>query len=336
MEFHFFNSPPSEDRKEPFLTLICIILILFMANCTTSLPKDVPKDPKTYKNKVNIRLFGNRRSYLVHVPPITYPQIPLPLVVAIHGAFETAKDMEERSSFSELANSEGFVTVYPNGMGLFGFLQHWNAGHCCGKAAADGVDDVEFIAEVIKDVQNRFVIDPHRIYMVGFSNGGMLAYRFAAEKSDILTAFATVAATIGSQASDSVPLWRIPHPKTPLPLITFHGLSDDAIPLQGGASHRHGGDRSFVSVEDSTKFWVQNNGCDAEPVVNNRRHNNVRIQTWKGCRQDARVVLYLIENWGHSWPGQYYTKDLDKENPLNNFDAAAIIWDFFKSYSKTH
>lgn len=125
-------------------------------------------------------------------------------------------------------------------------------------------------------------------------------------------------------------------PTPPLPLITFHGLGDDTIPLQGGPSHRHGGNRSFVSVEDSTKFWVQNNGCDAEPVVNNRRHNNVRIQTWKGCRQDARVVLYLIENWGHFWPGQYYTKDLDKENPLNNFDAAAIIWDFFKSYSKTH
>jgi polyhydroxybutyrate depolymerase len=174
------------------------------------------------------------------------------------------------------------------------------------------------------------------IYMVGFSNGGMLAYRFAAEKGDILSAFATVAATIGSQPSGSAPLWRIPKPEAPLPSISFHGLSDDTIPLEGGVSQKHGGDRSFLSLEVSTKFWVHNNGCDAEPVFSNRRQKNVHIQTWKGCRQDASVELYLIENWGHFWPGQYYTKDLDKENPLNEFDAAAIIWDFFQSHSKAH
>ena len=258
--------------------LICAVLTVFLVNCTASLPKDVPSGPKTYKNKVDIRIMGNRRSYLVHVPPVHETLYPLSLVVAIHGAFETAKDMEKRSGFSDLADKEGFVVVYPNGFGLFGLLQHWNAGHCCGKAAADGIDDVGFLTAVIEDVKGRLPIDPNRIYMVGFSNGGMLAYRFAAEKTITLSALAAVAATIGSTSSGDEPLWRMPNPAAPLPLIALHGLADEAIPAQGGVSPKRGGDQSFLSVKGSTDFWIRNNGCDPDRV-GDRRHSKPPVSS---------------------------------------------------------
>jgi len=315
--------------------LICLLLTLFLVNCMGSLPKDVPTVPKTYKNKVDIKVMGSRRSYLVHVPPAYETRAPLPLVVAIHGAFETAKDMEKRSGFSDLADKEGFAVVYPNGFGLFGFLQHWNAGHCCGKAAADGIDDVGFLVEVIEDVKKRLPIDPKRVYMVGFSNGGMLALRFAAEKTNTLSALATVAATIGSTTVGDAPLWRMPDPKAPLPLIFFHGLADEAIPAQGGISPKRGGDQSFFSVDDSTGFWISNNGCDPDPITEETRNGAVHRQTWQGCDQDANVKLYLLEDLGHVWPGLHDTADLAPDHPLKNFDAAAIIWDFFKSPYRT-
>jgi polyhydroxybutyrate depolymerase len=320
---------------KPLTMIVWIITMLCLTNCMASLPKDVPPGSKTYKNKLDMRIMGSRRSYLVHIPPAAETRDRLPLVIAVHGAFETAKDMEKRSGFSQLADREGFVAVYPNGIGLFGFLQHWNAGHCCGKAAADGVDDVGFLAEVISDVQKRLRIDPQRIYMVGFSNGGMLTYRFAAENGEILSAFAVVASTIGSHPSGSDPLWRMPDPETPVPLIVFHGLADDAIPPRGGISPKRGGERSFLSVKDSTAFWVHHNGCNSEPVSSESRQNSVRIQTWKKCRQNAEVVVYLLKGWGHVWPGLYYTGELDKEDPLKGFDAAAIMWEFFESHSKT-
>ena len=315
--------------------LMCVVLTFMLVNCMASLPKDVPAGPKTYKNKVDVRLIWSRRSYLVHVPPAHKSQQPLPLVVVIHGAFETATDMEKRSGFSALADREGFVALYPNGFGLFGLLQHWNAGHCCGKAADDDIDDVGFVVKAIEDIKKRLPIDPDRIYMVGFSNGGMLAYRFAAERGHMLSALATVAATIGGKPSADEPLWWIPDPAGPLPVIIFHGLDDDTIPITGGISPKRGGDQSFLSVEDSTEFWVRNNGCDSEPVLSKSHQNQVHMQAWQGCRQDAGVVLYLMENWGHVWPGSYYTAELDKENHLKDFDAAAIIWDFFKSHPKT-
>ena len=320
--------------KGTVTALICMMLILLFSSCTASLPKNTPEGPKTYKNKMDIRIMGARRTYLVHVPPNYSPKKPLPLVVVIHGAFDTAAGMEKYSTFSDLADRESFIVMYPNGMGIFGLFQHWNAGHCCGKAANDDVDDVGFIAAAINDVQVRLQIDPNRIYMVGFSNGGMLAYRFAAERGDILAAVAPLAASIGGRPSEDAPQWRIPDPVKPLSVITIHGMADDDIVYKGGVSLHRGGTRTFWSVNESIDFWVRHNGCYPNAAETGLNHGHVRIHTWGACRNDTEVVLYLMENWGHVWPGRYFTAELEEEDPLKDFDAAEVIWNFFKAHTR--
>jgi len=320
--------------KGTVTALICMMLILLFSSCTASLPKNTPEGPKTYKNKMDIRIMGARRTYLVHVPPNYSPQKPLPLVVVIHGAFDTAAGMEKYSTFSDLADRESFIVMYPNGMGIFGLFQHWNAGHCCGKAANDDVDDVGFIASAINDVRVRLQIDPSRIYMVGFSNGGMLAYRFAAERGDILAAVAPLAASIGGRPSEDAPQWRIPDPVKPLSVITIHGMADDDIVYEGGVSLHRGGTRTFWSVNESIDFWVRHNGCHPNAAATELNHGHVRIHTWGACSNDTEVVLYLMENWGHVWPGRYFTAELEEEDPLKDFDAAEVIWNFFKSHTR--
>lgn len=320
--------------KGTVTALICMMLILLFSSCTASLPKNTPEGPKTYKNKMDIRIMGARRTYLVHVPPNYSPKKPLPLVVVIHGAFDTAAGMEKYSTFSDLADRERFIVMYPNGMGIFGLFQHWNAGHCCGKAANDDVDDVGFIADAIDDVRARLQIDPNRIYMVGFSNGGMLAYRFAAERGDILAAVAPLAASIGGRPSEDAPQWRIPDPVKPLSVITIHGMADDDIVYEGGVSLHRGGTRTFWSVNESIDFWVRHNGCHPNAAATELNHGHVRIHTWGACSNDTEVVLYLMENWGHVWPGRYFTAELEEEDPLKDFDAAEVIWNFFKSHTR--
>ena len=314
--------------------IILIVLALVYTGCTASLPKDHPVGPKTYKNSMDIRIMGARRTYLVHIPPDYNPQIALPLVVVIHGAFDTAGGMEKFSGFSDLANRENFIVMYPNGMGIFGFLQHWNAGHCCGKAASDKVDDVGFVAAAIEDVIALLKIDPDRIYMVGFSNGGMLTYRFAAERGDLLAAVAPLAASIGGQPSEEEPEWRIPDPIQPLSVISLHGLADDDITYEGGVSLHRGGTRTYWSVEKSIDFWVSHNGCNPKAADSYLNSGSVHIKSWGVCSNDTEVALYLLENWGHVWPGRYFTADLPEDDPLRNFDAAEIIWDFFKSHRR--
>ncbi|MGB5749681.1 MAG: PHB depolymerase family esterase [Desulfobacterales bacterium] len=320
--------------KRTYNLIILIILVLLYTGCTASLPNDHPVGPKTYKNSLDIRIMGARRTYLVHIPAAYNPRSALPLVVVIHGAFDTAQGMEKFSGFSDLADRENFIVMYPNGMGIFGFFQHWNAGHCCGKAASDKVDDVGFVAAAIEDVRSRLKIDPDRIYMVGFSNGGMLVYRFAAERGDLLAAVAPLAASIGGQPSAEEPEWRIPDPIQPLSVISFHGLADDDITYRGGVSLHRGGTQTFWPVEKSIEFWVRHNGCNPKAADTNLRNGRVQIKSWGVCRNDTEVTLYLIENWGHVWPGRYFTADLAEDDPLKNFDAAEIIWDFFKSHRR--
>ena len=316
-------------------TLIFLfILSLFQAGCATSLPKDHVEGGKTYKNAVDLRINGFRRTYLVHIPSGYKPETPLPLVVVIHGAFDTADGMEKFTRFSQLADREGFMVLYPNGMGILGFLQHWNAGHCCGKAADDHVDDVGFVAATIADVYGRFKVDRDRIYMVGFSNGGMLTYRFAAERGDLLAAAAPMAASIGGRPSADLPEWRIPEPVRPIPIIVFHGLSDDDVSYEGGVSRHRGGTRSYWSVEKSVQFWVTRNGCSPQVVSKDLNAGSVLLTSWVDCKDNAEVVLYLIRDWGHVWPGNYFMAALAEGDSLKNFDAAEIIWDFFKSHRR--
>ena len=314
--------------------LLVLVLCSLVAGCMASLPQGPVVGPRTYKNSLDIEINGFRRTYLVHVPPGYTSYTPLPLVVVIHGAFDTAEGMERVSGFSRLADQEGFIALYPNGMGLLGFLQHWNAGHCCGKAADDHVDDVGFVAATIEDVSTRLSIDRDRVYMVGFSNGGMLAYRFAAERGNILAAVAPMAASIAGRAAADLPEWRIPEPVQPLSFIIMHGLLDDDIPYEGGISRYRGGTRTYWSVERSVDFWVARNGCKSNAVIQALYEGRVVLKTWADCLNNTVVALYLIKDWGHLWPGGAFTAALDGNDPLRNYDAAKILWSFFKSHQR--
>ena len=311
-----------------------IILFQGLLGCTASINKKNIQGAKSYTKKMDIRAGGFRRSYRVHVPKGYSPETALPLVVVIHGAFSTAKEIEKETGFSVLADQEGFVVLYPNGMGIFGFLQHWNAGHCCGKAAADNIDDVGFVSATIEDVCSLVNVDRSRIYMVGFSNGGMLTYRFGAEHPEMVAAIAPLAASIGGKPSPESTAWRIPSPKLPLPVIIFHGMADDNVPYRGGSVKGKPKARQYFSVAESLGFWVKHNGCKVPSLARDLYDGSVNQEIWNNCKNGSEVRLYTLKNWGHIWPGKYFTAELDADNPIKVFDAAEIIWRFFKVYHR--
>jgi polyhydroxybutyrate depolymerase len=286
--------------------------------------------------KVPVRVMGVQRSYLIHIPGSYDSARPLPLVVVLHGAFSTAKEAEIQTGFSELADRENIIVIYPNGaFGILGFFQHWNAGHCCGRAADDNIDDVGFLDMVIADVRERFNIDKNRLYLVGFSNGGMLTYRYAAERSEAVAAIASVAASIGGRVSQRDDIWVIPAPAHTVPLISFHGKDDQNVPYNGGRSPLKGGTREYFSVEQSIDFWVINNKCNHIPRLDKPYSGMITRQIWTECNnKNSMIMLYSLEPWGHVWPGRIFTEKLDDTHPLKGFDAAEIIWEFFKMHQR--
>ena len=315
--------------KSSDYALILFLLSCFIWQCSPSLPRQGTPDPGTYQLKLD--MMGVKRDYWLHIPANYNSQKETALVVVVHGAFSTALKMERESGFSEVADREGFLVAYPSGSyGLFGLFQHWNAGHCCGKAADDSINDVGFLDTVIDDISQRFTVDSGQIYMVGFSNGGMLTYRFAAERTHRLAAAASLAATLGGRPSSKSPLWITPPPSEPLPIIIFHARDDEVVPYHGGISPRKGGEREYISVAESVDFWIENNHCRKEAIEERLYGGRVTRTSWADSQGENTVILYSIDNWGHKWPGRYLTGKLDKNDDFRAFNAADLIWEFFR------
>lgn len=283
-----------------------------------------------HQHKLNIRTLHKKRDYLIYLPDTREPWGALPVIIVLHGAFSTARGIMKLTGFNRLAEREKLVMVYPNGAyGLFGLFQHWNAGHCCGKAQKDNNDDVGFILKVIEDLQTRYKIAGRRIFLVGFSNGGMMAYRFCAEHPGKVAGAAVLAGSSGGRESPSAPYWRIPAPGNAVPIIIFHGRQDDSVPYEGGLDRRHRSEREYDSVETSVNFWIQNNRCAPQPRNEYLLGQRITKQTWSDGRNKPMVVLYSIDDWGHFWPGANY----GRKHSLPDFSATEVIWDYFKQIS---
>jgi polyhydroxybutyrate depolymerase len=211
-------------------------------------------------------------------------------------------------------------------------MQHWNAGHCCGKAVEDDWNDVAFIESAIDGTCSQYAVDKRRIYMIGFSNGGMMTYRFAAERSSLLAAAASVSGAINSKASLDQPEWRMPTPERPVPFVIMHGDSDKTVPFEGGRPLDRASTREYRSVSDAAAFWITANHSIRGPFREDMFGGMVTIDSWMDSSNRNEVRVCRIRNWGHKWPGGSFTRELSEDHPLKNFDAAQIIWRFFLLY----
>ncbi len=286
--------------------------------------------PGTHKYTTSTRVMGFRRTFRVHVPPGYDGTRAMPMVVAIHGAFSSSRKLERESGFSDLADREGFIVLYPNAIGLFGLLRHWNSGHCCGKARRDEIDDVTYVASLVERVRSRLNVDPRRIYVAGYSNGGMLTHRIAATRGPEFAAYAVVSGTIGGEPNKKEAEWILPRPVEAVPILLIHGRADENVPYEGGRGPRSVGDSSTISVARSVGLWVERNECASDPHSERSMNDQVLTETWSGCDNDADVVLMTIEPLMHQWPGPLFSETLERDDALRGFDGAQAIWNFFR------
>jgi polyhydroxybutyrate depolymerase len=239
---------------------------------------------------------GIERTYLLHVPPSYDGRTAVPLVIVLHGYGETSTVAQNFITVAK-SDKEGFILVCPQGVNA-----QWNAGF---GAFNSSIDDVGFIRELINRLEQKYAIDPRRIYVAGFSNGAMMAYRLGAELSDRIAAIAPVAGSIGGMTG-TVPKC-ISEPTQEVSVIVFHGTSDGSVPYGGG---------SYISVAESVAFWVRCDGCSTNPV--NETSGSLIKSVYAGGRNGTEVVLYTVVGGGHEWP----------------VTATDTIWDFFGSHPK--
>jgi len=269
---------------------------------------------------------GRSRSYYVHVPPTYHPDTPTPVILALHGATMTGPMMAKFTQLNRKADQAGFIVVYPNGTGSR-FSYFWNSGHCCGSAVQKNVDDVAFIRAVLDDLAFAYSVDRRRVFAVGMSNGAMMAYRLASELSDRIAAVTAVAGTMATEEC---------RPQRPVPILHMHGTDDQFIPFTGGRGMKSITGLHHFSVEHSVRTWVRANGCNEKPAVEElpdvaRDGTTVIRKTYTGGRDGSEVILVVIQQGGHSWPGrQVASKALGKAT--TNVSANDLLWEFFENH----
>ncbi len=326
--------------------ILSIIIIGFFISCSFgvqgfSKQDEVLKKQITPGDYFRFMIHDFRiRTYRIHVPSYYDGDDPLPTVLILHGHPSNSKMMQLASELDVKADEVGFIAVYPDGeippfpilllalmMGMRGCW--WNAWDYNN---FNRVDDVDYIRELIKKLQENINIDSSMIYVTGLSGGALMTYRLGAELSDIIAAIAPVAGSVGGSWNawlKNSGQFIIPEPSNPLPVIIFHGLKDRNVPYYGGWVNGTIGPLSlstkYLSVNESTSFWVAHNNCNPKPEID--QSGNVIKTTYVNGDSDSEVVLYTVKDGGHEWFGSSFFPD-------RGISVNDLMWEFFEQHPK--
>ena len=263
------------------------------------------------------------RSYILYLPSNYDGANSVPLVLNLHGYSSNAGQQLVYSKFYELADSENFILIHPEGTADNLGFQFWNSG--CQFWNINNIDDVGFLNNLIDTIIFQYNIDTEKVYSMGMSNGGFMSYRLACELSDKIAAIASVT---GSMCENQITSCS---PNKPMPVMQIHGTADLTVSYEGGNFSE------FASIDDVVSYWVGLNNCDFNPILNIVPDNNildlctVEHYFYDNGDNGSSVELYKIINGGHTWPGA--TIPLAGNNTNQDFNASQVIWDFFNKYN---
>jgi polyhydroxybutyrate depolymerase len=227
------------------------------------------------------------RTCRIAVPPDLSGDKKGPVVILLHG-FNTSSETEASiGGWRQTALRDSFTLVLPEGQGA-----SWNAGGCCAYAQRAHIDDIGYLTAVLDQVTKLPTTDPSRIYVVGESNGGMMAYAFGCAHADRIAAIVSVEGTPVTSC----------RPPRPIPVLHVHGRADQTVPYNGGQSLIAlllG--VQFPSAPGAVGRVAQAMGCGAPSadVVAGK----VTTRDWTNCGGGSHVRLVSIDGMGHHWPG---------------------------------
>jgi polyhydroxybutyrate depolymerase len=277
-------------------------------------------------NQVRHLIVGKlSREYLLHIPPGMSDDQAAPVIIGYHGGGARADGFAAVTDLREVAGRRGFVTAFP-----VGYQRSWNAGVWGGAAKRDGVDDIAFTAAVLADIVKVVSVDPRRVYLAGWSNGGIMAFRVACELADRIAAVAVVGGGLGGDCA----------PVRPIPILLFHGTADTFSPYLGGEGTDPVARGAIqLGAPETARRWAKINGCSETPAVTYQK-GSARAVRYTGCSDTNTVTLVTIEGMGHQWPGHTIDPNLPglpdylrRLGPgTHDVDATEEIVSFFSSH----
>jgi polyhydroxybutyrate depolymerase len=187
------------------------------------------------------------------------------------------------------------------------------------------VDDVAFASSIISILETRMNVDPKRVYVTGYSDGGSLSYLIACKTAGKIAA----AAAVGSTLYDPLPSCS-----DAIPVMNIHATGDRNVPYAGKkglvpANER--GTHTERSARDVVNFWTANNRCSTIPAT--VRAGKVIRESYQCLGAD--VVFFTIEGGEHGWPGGGRGWVLSPIPP-KDLSATDSIFAFFLQHARTN
>ncbi|MFQ5699153.1 MAG: alpha/beta hydrolase family esterase [Myxococcota bacterium] len=189
------------------------------------------------------------RPATLHVPPSYVPSIPTPLVILLHGYGSSSTAQEAYMQFTPLADEFGFLYLTPDGKVDCLGNQFWNATDACCNFCGSA-DDSGYLKALIEATATGFNVDRLRVFLIGHSNGGFMAYRMACDHPRLIAAIASLA---GATYADPTKCGF----QGPVHVLQLHGTADATILFGGGAINGVVYPGAIATVED----WATRNGC---------------------------------------------------------------------------
>lgn len=235
-------------------------------------------------------LHSERPSEFV-VPTDYDPTREYPLVVVLHGFGAFGAIQSFYLGITQQVDERDFILVHPDGTVNANGDRFWASGaSCCG----GGVDDVGYLTELIDEAKATFNVDDERVYLVGHSNGGFMSYTMACERSEIVTAIASLAGSSFLDAADCAPR------TDPVSVLQIHGDADTTIEYDGNVF--------FPSAPDMFARHGEFLGCDLAvtgtradlDLMNAVPDAETTVQFHEeGCAPGTSVELWTIGGGGH-------------------------------------
>ena len=248
---------------------------------------------------------GKNREYILYVPSAYDGSSEIPIVFNFHGFAGKASEYMKEADMRPQAEKDNFLLVYPQGSCLNGF-SHWNACPLGGDNKSDA-NDFGFIEAMINKISAQYRVDQEKIYAVGYSNGGMMAYGLANYKSDLVAGVGSVS---GAQ------LDCIGAKTHPMPVIHLHGTADEALPYNGNDE--------LSSVKSTLNYWINFNNTTTEPTFSSDNSGGKTIEKYAYVQGDSAVSVehYKYIGGKHVW----------FEATYQGQNTAELLWSFLSKY----
>ena len=261
---------------------------------------------------------GRSRTYAVRVPDNynTNPSLPRRVILDFHGRNGSPANQYANSKYDSYDAGKEYLAIYPAGV---------NASWQGAPYAAEGVDDVLFVKELLAHIRTQYCVDDEHIYASGKSNGGGFVDTLAcSDGGDEFAAFAMAAAAL----YDDTRRGRCEKRRA---ILEVHGGNDTTIPYGGGHTNS-GGD--VPDIAEWIEWWGDRNELGSD-VRNSTNYDGYQKVAYKDESGKNVVEHYKVFDLGHCWPSstgdnsdgaRSYCKD-------HSLDFTPVVLDFFNDWN---